>query len=169
MISAEEKSSHQKEDALAWNVLCLSNDSCVGHFGFKCWCLTCRFPFSRLSPDAGTPPLWVWTYLTFLCLFLGRSTKTGVSRSRTLDLLGPCAPDRQNINHGRLAIPRPCWSDTQPCSFFASPCPPTVSPLGNGQMRDLVYIGPEYYIFSLPTAAKVSWLGRTSGMTFNVS
>ena len=55
---------------------------------------------------------------------------------------------------GRLAIPRPCWSDTQPCSFFASPCPPTVSPLGNGQMRDLVYIGPEYYIFSFAYGCK---------------
>ena len=25
--------------------------------------------------------------------------------------------------------------------------PPTVSPLGNGQMRDLVFIEPTYYIF----------------------
>ena len=97
------------------------------------------------------------------------------------DLLGPCAPDRQNINHstGRLTDFCRRWDDLQ---FLAHAgltlsLVPSLRRLARQQSPRWAMVrwgtwsisGQSITFSPLPTAAKVSWLGRTSGMPFHVS
>ena len=86
-------------------------------------------------------------------------------------LFGPCAPDGQNINHSTGRPTDICrrWDDLQFLSLVPLRHLARQQSLCWAMVRWGTWSLLGQTITPLPMASKVSWLGRTSGMTFNVS